>query len=102
MIFWRLHLGFLITALFVGLGTWLLLFKDAAQPHIKDDDSFFNHGSIGNEATQGIPYWIWRVLPDVFSDYLPQGPDSTAHDWTAFGFYWDKGSELPIGFSKKT
>ena len=102
MIFWRLHLGFLITALFVGLGAWLLLFKAAAQPHIKDDDSFFNHGSIGNEATQGIPYWIWRVLPEVFSDYLPQGPDSTAHDWTAFGFYWDKGSELPVGFSKKS
>jgi len=102
MIFWRLHLGFLITALFLGLGTWFLVFKDTSQPHIEDDDDFFNHGSIGNEAEQGIPYWIWRVLPEVFPDYLPQGPDSSVKDWTAFGVYWDKDDALPVGFSQKS
>jgi hypothetical protein len=33
----------------------------------------FKYGSIGAEAQEGIPYWIWQVLPRMFADKLPPG-----------------------------
>ena len=81
-----------------GLGGWLVLFRPVAQPASRDLAAIFNHGSIGNEETQGIPYWIWRVLPQVFPDLLPDGGDGYA----AFGVHWQQGEELPVGFSKMT
>ena len=69
-----------------GLGGWLLLFRPVGQPHSNDPAAVFNHGSIGNEETQGIPYWIWRVLPQVFPDLVPNGGDGYA----AFGVFWQR------------
>ena len=31
----------------------------------------FKYGSIGSEAASGIPYWIWKVLPEMFPEKLP-------------------------------
>ena len=36
--------------------------------------SHFKYGSVGTEGRVGLPYWIWRVLPDVFPDKLPNRP----------------------------
>ena len=33
----------------------------------------FKYGSIGSEAGKGIPYRIWKVLPVMFPEYLPDG-----------------------------
>jgi mono/diheme cytochrome c family protein len=55
----------------------------------------FKYGSIGIEATEGLPYWIWQVLPRVFADKLP-----SPGGYTAFGFIWESGRELPVGLSK--
>jgi hypothetical protein len=60
--------------------------------------ALFNHGSIGNEDARGLPYWIWRVLPQVFSDYLP----GSQAGYGAFGLHWSTGEPLPVGFSQKT
>ena len=56
----------------------------------------FKYGSIGIEENEGMPYWIWQVLPIMFKDKLP-GPGGYA----SFGIHWEPGRELPIGFSKK-
>ncbi len=88
----------LVLVIVGGLGGWLLLFRPVGQPHSNDPAAVFNHGSIGNEETQGIPYWIWRVLPQVFPDLVPNGGDGYA----AFGVFWQRGEELPVGFSKMT
>lgn len=88
----------LVVVVVGGLGGWLALFRPVAQPVRPDLAAIFNHGSIGNEETQGIPYWIWRVLPQVFPDLLPEGGDGYA----AFGVHWQRGEELPVGFSKMT
>ena len=56
----------------------------------------FKYGSIGTEAQDGIPYWIWQVLPRMFADKLPPGGYST------LGMIWEPGRDTPIGFSKKT
>jgi len=39
-----------------------------------DIGDHFNYGSVGAEERAGIPYWIWRVLPIVFADKLPNRP----------------------------
>ena len=68
-----LWIGFwtLLAALVLSVGAWALLLRPVAQKASNDPVWIFNHGSIGNEAAQGLPYWIWRVMPVVFSDLLP-------------------------------
>ena len=59
----------------------------------------FKYGSFGGEATM-LPYWIWRVLPTVFPDLLPDGP---GEDYARFGFIYDSDEPTdhprPIGIS---
>ena len=74
----------------------------------KDDrppEEYFKYGSIGNEATDGLPYLVWLVLPEVFPEYLPgsgAGARGGAGGYAAFGFAYEAGRESPIGFSVKT
>src|SRR5262249_39787561 len=77
---------------------WFVLLRPVPQPQTNDPLQVFNHGSIGNEAVQGLPYWIWRVLPTMFPEYLPDGQDG----YGSVGCYWMAGEERPVGFSKKT
>ena len=56
--FWRFLRNALIALLVLGVGGWLLLARPVAQPHSNDPAWTFNHGSIGNEASHGIPYWV--------------------------------------------
>jgi mono/diheme cytochrome c family protein len=57
----------------------------------------FLYGSIGTEGIEGIPYWIWLVLPKVFPEYLP-----APGGYASLGLTWEPGYDLPIGFSKRT
>ena len=59
-------------------------------------DEHFKYGSVGIESEEGIPYWIWQVLPRMFPEKLP-GPGG----YGSLGMIWEPGRELPIGFSKK-
>ena len=82
---------------FIGWFGWYKFFHVVPQPSFTTDHERFMYGSIGAEATAGIPYWIFYVLPRVFSDKLP-GPTGYA----SFGLAWEEGKELPIGFTKMT
>lgn len=57
-------------------------------------DDHFKDASIGGESTNGIPYWIWKVLPVMFSDRLP------GDGYTSLGFIQEPDRDLPIGFAK--
>src|SRR5919202_5949409 len=87
----------LVVGLLVFAGWWLL-FREEPQ-HFTTAEQQFLHGSIGNEASEGMPYLVWRVLPQMFPEYLPQGRGS---GYAAFGILYEPGSEIPVGFSKKT
>jgi hypothetical protein len=80
------------------LFAWFVLLRPVPQRATNDPLRVFDHGSIGNETQQGIPYWIWRVLPTMFPEYLPGNQDG----YGAIGVFWEPGEELPVGFSKKT
>src|SRR5437867_466487 len=54
----------------------------------------YKYGSLGTEEKQGIPYEIWGVLPDVFSNLLPPG---TGSGYRRFGFIYEHGHVQPIG-----
>ena len=66
-------------------------------PSFSDAAEHFKYGSIGTEERVGVPYWIWRVLPIVFADKLPQRP---GHGYERLGFMFDGASHgRPIGTS---
>ncbi|TPE49244.1 cytochrome c [Amaricoccus solimangrovi] len=98
MRFWRALLWLLVAMVVLGLGAWFLLLRPVPQKATNDPAELFHHGSIGNEAAQGLPYWIWRVLPKVFPDLMPGNRDG----YGAFGLYWAAGDAVPIGMSVKT
>lgn len=80
-----------------GLFAWYKFFRDVPEPAFADEAERFKYGSIGAEAEQGMPYFIWLVLPRVFPEHLP-GPGG----YKSFGLVWEPGKEMPVGFTKKT
>ncbi|MEH1782980.1 MAG: cytochrome c [Nostoc sp.] len=81
----------------VGYAGWYSLFREAPSEVYELPEDHFKYGSIGTEQAQGVPYWIWLVLPRIFPDKLP-GPGG----YTSLGITWEEGKELPVGFAKKT
>jgi len=78
-------------------GIWLYSFFQRDEPELYADDvQHFMYGSIGSEAAGGIPYWIWRVLPTVFAEHLPEGP---GEGYERFGLIYEEGKDRPIGTS---
>src|SRR5689334_2633350 len=57
----------------------------------------FKYGSIGSDTDNGVPYWIWRVLPTVFADKLP-AREGTGYERMGF-IYEAPGRDRPIGTS---
>jgi mono/diheme cytochrome c family protein len=78
----------------VALG-WYYLFREVPV-HFESDEEHFKYASMGTENTEGLPYWIWLILPRVFADKLP-GPGG----YTSLGMTWEEGQEMPVGFPKK-
>ncbi|MCG8456832.1 MAG: cytochrome c, partial [Holophagales bacterium] len=92
----------LLIALAVIYVGWSNLFRELPQqiPDQLADDSIeelFKYGSIGTENDQGLPFWIFLVLPNIFPEYLP-----APGGYAALGFQWEQGRQLPVGFTRKT
>jgi mono/diheme cytochrome c family protein len=84
----------------IAAGGWLAydrFFRQEPAPYFASEEDHFLFGSIGTEAEQGVPYWIWLVLPRIFPEHLP-GPGGYA----SLGMLARDGHEMPIGFSKVT
>jgi cytochrome c553 len=80
----------------VGFMAWYHLFREV-KTHFDTAEETFKYGSLGNEQTDGIPYWIWLVLPRMFPEKLPG-----AGGYASLGLVWEEGKEMPVGLSKKT
>ena len=56
----------------LGIGIPGLIWYQRDVPELHADASeHFKYGSIGAEAENGIPYWVWLVLPEVFPAHRP-------------------------------
>jgi hypothetical protein len=80
----------------IGFTAWYKLLREVPQ-HFDSLADQFKYGSIGAEDEDGLPYYVWLVLPRVFPEYL-HGPGGYA----SLGIAWEEGHETPVGFSKKT
>jgi hypothetical protein len=93
---WRIAMLVAI-AILGGLMTYVTFFREEPAPYFASDEDHFLFGSVGTEAQEGVPYWIWLVLPRVFPDLLP-GPGGYA----SLGILAKQGHEMPVGLSKVT
>lgn len=62
----------------------------------EDSREHFKYGSIGSETSSGLPYWIFKVLPEMFPEKLPG-----KNGYASFGFLFEDGRDLPIGVSRR-
>ena len=98
---WRRSLA-TITALLIVFAIYLAVRLTSDVPVIYTAPvDHFKYGSTGGERDAGIPYWLWKVMPAMFPEFIP-GPH---HDLTSFGFVFDPtrpvDKELPVGVSKR-
>lgn len=84
---------------------WYKLFRPLPQ-NLADEsaEEYFKYGSIGAEEEEGMPYYVWMVLPRMFPEYLPKDENGKPlpGGYAAFGAAWEQGRETPVGFSKRT
>jgi RoxA-like, cytochrome c-like len=78
----------------LGYGLWYELLRAEPDAVQATPAQHFEYGAIGLSTQSRLPYYIWKVLPTMFPEKLP-GPGG----WASFGFIFEPGHDLPIGFS---
>ncbi len=93
---WRIAGALAAIAVVVGFAAWYKLLREVPQQFASIEE-YYKYGSIGTEEAQGMPFWVWLVLPRVFPEYLPR-----PGGYNAVGLYNEPGHDIPVGFSRKT
>lgn len=95
----RLIAFVVVLGIVIGLTIWSKFYWAEPQPKSVSTNprNDFLYGAVGAENTRGLPYWAWLALPRMFPEYMP-GPGGYA----ALGLAWEEGTEMPVGFAKKT
>lgn len=93
--------GVVALVLVVGIG-WIAYdnFFRFEAPRYESIEALMKYGSVGQEDSAGLPYRVWRVMPAVCSEQMPAGFDPQ-RPYSAFGFVYEDGHEVPIGVTKK-
>lgn len=87
---------YLIVAALLALLVYCLVFRSTYVIAYENPVEHFAHGSIGSEAANGLPYWVFKSLPELYKAELGPG------GYQRFGFlYANPGDDLPIGFSRR-
>jgi hypothetical protein len=95
---WLGYVAALVLVIATIAAAWLIGRFGANSPVVYNDDlEHFKYGSLGSEHEFGVPYWIWRALPELFQDKLPKGGTG----WQSVGFVFEKGKNLPVGMSQR-
>jgi mono/diheme cytochrome c family protein len=93
----RLLVALVVLGLGGALFTYQSFFREAPAPYFESDEDHFLFGSVGTEAAEGVPYWIWLVLPRLFPDLLP-----VPGGYAALGVLAKPGYDMPVGLSRVT
>jgi len=87
----------IVLAALAGAFAYVEFFRREPAPFFASDEEHFLYGSVGTEEQEGVPYWIWLVLPRIFPEHLPG-----VGGYAALGILAPSGHEMPIGLSKVT
>lgn len=94
----KIAIGVVVAIIIVGgLGVYAFFQRNVPMTYA-DPVEHLKYGSIGADSTDGgVPYALWRVLPTVFADKLPDHP---GEGYARFGFVYETPtSPRPIGTS---
>jgi hypothetical protein len=86
----------LLLLVLLGLSLYRTFNPDAPVTY-GDIEEHFKYGSLGSEPANGIPYYIFQVLPELCADKLPRPSEGYA----SLGLLFEPGKDLPIGTSKR-
>ena len=91
----------IVFAGFAGYVLWDNLMRAEPDTNFAAIEDHYKHGAIGLGSDSRVPYWIWKVLPEMFADKLP-GPGG----WASLGLIYEdspagSSQDLPIGFAKR-
>jgi hypothetical protein len=97
--FWRRVIATTCVALLVFAAYLAIRLQRDVPVTYDNPEDHFKYGSTGGERDAGLPYWLWKVLPEMFPEYLPgKGLES-------LGFIFDprrpKDKDLPVGVSRR-
>jgi hypothetical protein len=98
---WRVVLLVIVALIAIGCLYFVYRFSRDAPVTYADSEEHFKYGSTGGERESGIPYWIWKVLPKMFPEYLPDKTYTPGQEYVSLGFLYEPGKDLPIGVSRR-
>jgi hypothetical protein len=81
----------------LGYVLWYNLMRAEPDPQYASVEEHFKYGAIGLGSDSRIPYWIWKVLPDMFPEKLP----AQQGGWASLGLIMEDGHDLPVGFAHR-
>ncbi len=85
-------------AAIVGGVAYVKFFRELPAPYFASDEEHFPvRLDRHRDGEQGVPYWIWLVLPRIFPEHLPR-----PGGYAALGLVGKDGQEMPVGLSKVT
>lgn len=87
--------GVVVLAL-IGTVGWYHLVRQVPDEQFASQEEEYKHGAIGLSPVSRIPYWVWKVMPQVCARTFPPGDG-----WAAFGMLFEPGNELPVGFARR-
>ena len=79
---WLLLAGVVVA--FIAIWAYVRFTRDEPVTFASDEDHF-KYGSTGGERDAGIPYWVWKALPELFPEFLPDGSKGLG----SLGFVFD-------------
>jgi mono/diheme cytochrome c family protein len=91
----RIIIGLLVLLALAGLVAGLVLalrfLQDEAVAY-DDVAEHFKYGSTGGERNLGFPYWVWKAMPRICADHLPEG------GLADLGFFVEEGRRFSPDF----
>ncbi len=95
----------LMVGLMVALGAYVWTHRMGVPEDFADQQTQFKYGSIGTDhpmTRAPIPYWIWRVLPQMFTPSkvikAGFGPANDMRSYAAFGLAYEESRQMPRGW----
>jgi mono/diheme cytochrome c family protein len=95
---WRYLFAFFVVLFIVGTYLYWRIVPEGHEEYTEIAEHF-KYGSIGADNTdRGVPFWLWKVLPEMFPRYLPDGGKN---GYASLGLIQEEGKDRPVGFSQR-